>query len=161
LYVPPELFFGKSFKDVLPLTAETAARVVLLRTNQQQDEEKTRLRWMQAISVLVGLALAYILQIDAAELLDAAVPGIGDTINKVFYFSGQDLRDRLHWQWLDPEKAISAGIILTGFAASAGSKFWHDQLAQLQAAKKGTESAADLMKQAKQMVGSLEQNREL
>jgi hypothetical protein len=51
---------------------------------------------------------------------------------------------------------ISAGIILTGFAASAGSKFWHDQLKQLQAAKKGAESAAELMNQVKQMTGSEE-----
>ena len=150
----------KDAKEI-PLNSENAAQVVFLRTNQQQDEEKSRLRWLRAISVLVGLVLAYILQIDAAQLLDYAVPGIGATINKVFYISGQQLCDTLRWQWLDPKRAISAGIILTGFAAAAGSKFWHDRITQLQAAKKGAESAAELVSQAKQIAGSLEQNREV
>jgi hypothetical protein len=36
---------------------------------------------------------------------------------------------------------LTAGIVLAGLAASAGSSFWHDQLKRLQAVKKGTESA--------------------
>lgn len=147
---------GDKRADEVELNAENAAQIVLLRTNQQQDEEKTRLRVLRVISVIVGMVLAYFLQIDAAVLLDQAVPGIGDTINRVLYISGPKLHGT--WRWLASDRVISAGIILTGFAASAGSKFWHDWITQLQAAKKGAESAAELMNQAKQVVGSLEQN---
>ncbi|VAW42055.1 hypothetical protein MNBD_CHLOROFLEXI01-2922, partial [hydrothermal vent metagenome] len=36
---------------------------------------------------------------------------------------------------------LTAGIILTGLAASAGSGFWHDQLSRLQSIKKGVNQA--------------------
>jgi hypothetical protein len=36
---------------------------------------------------------------------------------------------------------ITAGIILTGLAASAGSSFWHEQLSRLQAVKEVSEAA--------------------
>ena len=60
------------------------------------------------------------------------------------------------WQWLDPHRAISAGIILTGFAASAGSTFWHNKISQLQAAKQSAESAAEMINQVKEITGSKE-----
>ena len=131
------------------LTLESLAKVVFERSDQQRDEESSRLRWLRVISVITGFAIAYVLQIDAAELLDAAVPGIANTINRVFYISG----DHLHaWQsWLSSERAITAGIILTGFAAAAGSTFWHDRLDQLQAAKKGAESVAKTIQQAERL----------
>jgi hypothetical protein len=133
------------------ITSTTAAQIVLTRTDQQRDEESSRLRWLRAISVLVGMYLAYLLQIDAAELLDAAVPGIAETINAVFRFSGEELHKL--WPALAPDRAITAGIVLTGLAASAGSTFWHDQLDRLQSAKKGAESAAQMLQQAKEAVG--------
>jgi hypothetical protein len=137
------------------LSATTAAQIVLARTDQQRDEEGSRLRWLRAISALIGLYLAYLLQIDAAELLDAAVPGIANVINSVLRLSAEDL------QKLSPiflsDRDITAGIILTGLAASAGSTFWHDQLDRLQAAKKGAESAARVVEQARQYIGGQEQ----
>ena len=36
---------------------------------------------------------------------------------------------------------LTAGVLLTGLAASAGSGFWHDQLTRLQSVKQGAEAA--------------------
>lgn len=139
------------------LTPENAAQVVFMRTNQQQDEEKSRLRFFRLISLFVGLIIAYILQIDAAILLDKAVPGIEQIINSVLNIDGQIIQETLKWPWLDAQRDITAGIILTGFAAAAGSKFWHDRLSQLQATKEGAETAIDLLNQAKEVSGSVKQ----
>jgi len=131
------------------LTPATLAKIVLERSDQQRDEESSRLRWLRAISVVVGMILAYLLQIDAAVLLDAAVPGVAGTINGVFSLSGEQLRALLQWDWLPPDRAITAGIVLTGMAASAGSAFWHDQLDRLQSAKKGAEAAFEFLELAR------------
>lgn len=155
LFQEPEDF--KNLADVSNLTANNAAQIVLTRTDQQQDEDKSRQRWFRFISVFVGLGLAYSLQIDAAELLDTAVPGIENTLNSVLFISGAEIDKIIHWQWITPDRNLTAGILLTGFAAAAGSKFWHDRLGQLQAAKKSAETAAELVSQAKQVVASIEQ----
>lgn len=128
------------------LTQQTAAQFVLYREDQQRDEEISRLRILRVISAVVGFLVAYMLQIDAAVLLDAAVPGTSNVINGVLDISGAALHA---WRpWLSPNRAITAGIILTGLAASAGSTFWHDRLDQLQATKKGAEAATQLLTQA-------------
>ena len=146
--------------DSSPLTAENAAQIVLKRTDQQKDEDESRQRWFRIISIFVGIGLAYSLQIDAAELLEAAVPGIENTINSVLNIPGSKLSQMIHWQWITPDRNLTAGILLTGFAAAAGSKFWHDRLGQLQAARKGAETAAELVNQAQQVVASIEQKKQ-
>ncbi|MCA9994680.1 MAG: hypothetical protein KDE56_02965 [Anaerolineales bacterium] len=132
-------------KKIEKLKLENAAQVVLISTNQQQDEDKSRLRWLRWLSLAVGLGLAYLLQIDAAELLETAVPGIANTINLNLYTTA--------------DRSLTVGILLTGFAAAAGSKFWHDRLGQLQAARKGAETAVELVNQAKQVAASVEQKQ--
>lgn len=129
------------------LTVDTAAEVVMARSDQQEDEESSRLRWLRVISVLVGFVLAYVLQVDAAVLLNAVIPGVGDSINAVFYFSG----GKLHalWPRFPAALDLTAGMILTGLAASAGSAYWHDQLDRLQASKPALEKVATLVRQAK------------
>ncbi len=136
------------------LSSSNAAQIFLLRTDQQRDEENSRLRWMRAVSVLIGMYLAYMMQIDAAELLDAAVPGIANEINGILNLSGELLHKS--WNVLSADRAITAGIILTGLASSAGSAFWHDQLDRLQSSKKQAEAAAKMLQQAKQMSGESE-----
>ena len=130
----------KKKQKVTNLTIEDVASVIFERNDQQRDEESSRVRWLRVISIAMGFIIAYLLQVDAAELLDAAVPGIEATINRVLYISG----DTLHaWQpLLSSQRAITAGIILTAFAAAAGSTFWHDRLDKLQASKRSAESAA-------------------
>jgi hypothetical protein len=132
------------------LTALNVAQIILNRSDQQRDEEASRQRWLRVISVIVGLALAYILQIDAAQLLDAAVPGVSGVINSIFNFSGEQMH--AYWTHFPAGLGLTAGMVLTGLAASAGSAFWHDQLERLQATKRGAEAAANILKQAQDVV---------
>ena len=53
----------------------------------------------------------------------------------------------------------TVGIVLTGLAAAAGSKFWRDLLGRLQATRGQAEEAARLVRQVKGMVG-LEQQQQ-
>ena len=106
-------------------------------SDQQRDEEASRLLWLRLISVVVGTVLAGMLQIDALKLLQGVVPGI------------------TRFDWTLPVGLggrLTVGIILTGLAASAGSAFWHDQLDRLQNVKKQAESAAQAVLQIKEAV---------
>lgn len=130
---------------------ETAAKFIMQRSDQQRDEETSRLRILRVLSIAVGLVIAYLLQIDVLDLLGEAFPDILDQLNWTIV-SGQTLHA---WRsWLPADKAITVGIVLTAFAASAGSAFWHDRLDQLQAAKKGTQAAAQFLNQASQIADS-------
>ncbi len=135
--------------DKFKLDEENVGQFILWRTDQQRDEEASRLRWLRAISFLIGLAIAYLLNIDAIALLGEAFPGVAGF--NYMIINGETLHG---WKgFLNPDRAITAGIILTGFAAAAGSTFWHDRLDQLQATKKGAETAADMLKQAQETAG--------
>ncbi len=134
-------------------SAETTAQFIMQRTDQQRDEETSRLRVLRVFSIVVGLILAYVLQIDVLKLLGEAFPGVLENINVVIV-TGETLNS---WRsWLPAEKVITVGIILTGFAASAGSAFWHDRLDKLQASKKGAQAAATLLSQASQVANTIE-----
>ncbi|MFN2135018.1 MAG: hypothetical protein ACK2UK_03635 [Candidatus Promineifilaceae bacterium] len=127
---------------------ETAAQYIMQRTDEQRDEETSRLRTLRVVSIIIGLVIAYLLQIDVLNLLGEAFPNLLDQLNLTI-ISGQTLHE---WRsWLPATKSITVGIILTAFAASAGSAFWHDRLDQLQASKKGAEAAAQLLNQASQV----------
>ncbi len=129
-------------------SAETTAQFIMVRTDQQRDEETSRLRILRVMAIVVGLVLAYLLQIDVLRLLGEAFPGALDSLN-VIIISGSTLHA---WRsWLPVEKTLTVGIVLTGFAASAGSAFWHDRLDKLQASKKGAQAAATLLNQASQI----------
>ncbi len=129
-------------------SAETTAQFIMVRTDQQRDEETSRLRILRVMSIVVGLLLAYLLQIDVLRLLSEAFPGALDSLNVVI-ITGETLHN---WRsWFPVEKTLTVGIVLTGFAASAGSAFWHDRLDKLQASKKGAQAAATLLNQASQV----------
>jgi hypothetical protein len=136
-------------------SAETTAQFIMVRTDQQRDEETSRLRILRVMSIVVGLAIAYLLQIDVLDLLGEAFPGALESLN-VTFVSGETLHA---WRsWLPADKDVTVGIILTAFAASAGSAFWHDRLDKLQASKKGAQAAAMLLNQASQVADTV--NRE-
>jgi hypothetical protein len=129
----------------------TAARFIMQRSDQQRDEETSRLRILRVMSIVVGLVIAYALQIDVLSLLSEAFPDVLNQLNWTIV-SGETLHA---WRgWLPADKAITVGIVLTGFAASAGSAFWHDRLDQLQASKKGAQAAAQFLNQAASVMDS-------
>jgi hypothetical protein len=125
----------------------TVASVVLQREDKHRDEEASRIRILRIISIFVGAALAYALQMDALILLEQALPGAAKF--NITVWSGEKLRGL--WPALTYD--LTAGIILTGLAASAGSKFWRDLLGRLQASKQQAESAAVLLRKGKAMLG--------
>jgi hypothetical protein len=133
-------------------SAETTAEFIMVRTDQQRDEETSRLRILRVMSIVVGLVLAYLLQIDVLALLSEAFPGALESFN-VIIIQGETLHA---WRsWLPADKAVTVGIVLTAFAASAGSAFWHDRLDKLQASKKGAQAAAALLNQASQVTETI------
>jgi hypothetical protein len=142
--------FSKWF-DIEPITPETqsiqiqhpaeAASKLMKVETRDKNEEKKRIERLRFVSVLVALLLAYLLQIDAADLLRDLFPADANFLSITLIESHAPLFASIGNLFNLQMNPLTAGIILTGLAASAGSSFWHDQLNRLQAVKKGTESA--------------------
>ncbi len=118
-----------------------AAGKLLEIERRDKREASSRVQQLRLTSVFVGIILAYFLQIDSADLLRDLFPQNANFLSMALvahnsaFFSW--IGSKLHITMYD----LSAGVILTGLAASAGSGFWHDQLSRLQAVKKGAEAA--------------------
>jgi hypothetical protein len=126
------------------MSPTTIAKTLLEREEKHQDEEISRVRIIRIISIFIGTYLALNLKIDAAAYLNYALPGITAQINSVNF--------NLHDLWYVLPEGLTVGIILTGLAASAGSKFWRDLLGRLQAARGQAEEAARLVRSVKGML---------
>lgn len=116
-----------------------AARTVMELEQRHQDAAESRVRWLRTLSVIVGILLAYMLRIDSADLLIGLLPTgttnfLGTALIPANQYSLLFLKINIPY-------GITAGIILSGLAASAGSSFWHDQLGRIQAVKQVSEAA--------------------
>ncbi|MCA9971519.1 MAG: hypothetical protein KC425_14950 [Anaerolineales bacterium] len=139
-YIP---LFRREQKQLDPTisTPDDAATKLLMIQRRDKQEDNSRIQQLRLVSVIVGILLAYFLQIDSADLLGDLFPPEANFLSvvlvgadsAVFTWIGQMFRLETH--------ALTAGIVLTGLAASAGSGFWHDQLTRLQTVKKGVETA--------------------
>lgn len=120
-------------------STEAAAKLLDLERKEKEVESR-RIRRTRFISVLFGIFIAYVLQIDSADLLQDLFP---DGAN----FLTLTLLPNSFIMWVQTTFGfkkvfnLTAGVILTGLAASAGSGFWHDQLSRLQSIKKGVDQA--------------------
>jgi hypothetical protein len=143
--------FGQVEADVQDEIAKigptNVAAILLKREDKHQDEEASRIRALRILSIFVGSILAYMLQIDALLLLEEALPGAAK-INMTLVNAQQ-----AHGLWSVLNYDLTVGIVLTGLAAGAGSKFWRDLLGRLQATKKQAESAAILLRKTKTTLG--------
>jgi len=92
-----------------------AIQLYAIRTKYNLDEQK-RIVILRILSAIIGIVLAFLLQIDTFKLL-------ADLL------SAEALNVLSTWQ------AHIGGMVLTGLAASAGSSFWHDQLGKVRALK--------------------------
>lgn len=117
------------------------ARVILELEQKHKDDGASRIYLIRTLSVIVGVALAYILQIDSAELLAGLLPASTTTFLETVLVV-EDSRVL----GLEFARNLTAGILLSGLAASAGSNFWHDRLSQLQAVRSTAEAAAGVLK---------------
>ncbi len=124
------------------ITDSTEAAAKLLDIDEyEKNLEKRRILRLRLISVVFGVLLAYMLQVDSADLLKDLFPE-----NANFLYLTLISQNSALFIWIGnvfriPVFDLTAGVILTGLAASAGSGFWHDQLARLQTVKGSVEAA--------------------
>lgn len=108
---------------------DIALKMSALR-QQHALREKNRVTWLRVISALVGIVIAWLMQINTFEILGILFPE--DVLRSLSTPIGQ-----------------VGGIILTGLACSAGSSFWHDMLGRVRDLKdlakqvEGTTSTSD------------------
>ncbi len=113
--------------DKLTITSSTsqiATAASNATANYFQNEQKRR-GIIRLIAIIAGIFFAFSFQIDTFEIL-------GDLTAPV--------------QKLLGASAPIVGMMLSGFSASAGSSFWHDQSAKLRSIKDAQESVSELMK---------------
>jgi hypothetical protein len=127
--------YNPSIKD----STEAAAKLLDLE-RKEKELENTRIRRTRFISVLFGIFIAYILQIDSADLLQDLFPEGSNFLTLTLLPDSFIIWARDTFR-LEQVFNVTAGVILTGLAASAGSGFWHDQLSRLQSVKKGVDQA--------------------
>ncbi len=132
--------------DPLISDSSTAAAKLLDLEEYDKEQNKKRIRRIRLLSFILGTMLAYIMQIDSADLLADLFPGNSNFLELTLIPGSSFL---LSWITLVTSLTVAfdltAGILLSGLAASAGSTFWHDQLSRLQAAKKGVEQVQTVL----------------
>ncbi len=116
-----------------------AARTVMELDQRHKDAATSRVRLLRTLSVIVGILLAYILRIDSADLLAGLLPD--NTVNFLTTAMIPANNYRFLFFNINIPHGVTAGIILSGLAASAGSSFWHEQLGRLQSVKQVSEAA--------------------
>lgn len=90
---------------------DAALKLATLR-EKYAATEKSRITWLRVISALVGVLIAFMLQINTFEILGTLFPA--DVMTGLSGPVGQ-----------------FGGVLITGLAASAGSSFWHDMLGRV------------------------------
>jgi len=90
---------------------DIALKMATLRV-KHLSTEKSRITWLRVISALIGIGIAWVMQINTFEILAVLFPD--DVIMSLNTPIGQ-----------------IGGIIATGLASSAGSSFWHDMLGRV------------------------------
>jgi hypothetical protein len=130
----------QSYNPHIKVSTEAAAKLLDLERYDKELESK-RIRRTRFIAVLFGIFIAHTLQIDSADLLQELFPPEANFLHLTLIPASSFM-----FTWVErlfglPMGDLTAGIILTGLAASAGSGFWHDQLSRLQSVKKGVDQA--------------------
>lgn len=132
--------------DPLINDSTTAAAKLMDLEEYDKEQNKKRIRRIRFLSFILGTGLAYIMQIDSADLLSDLFPSQSNFLELVLIPGSSFF---LSWiprvTSLEIAFDFSAGVLLSGLAASAGSTFWHDQLSRIQAAKKGVEKVQTIV----------------
>ena len=122
-------------------TPENAATKLLEIERRDKRESSSRAQQLRLVSVIVGVLLAYGLKIDSADLIADLLPPNANFLSAILIAPNDAFFVWLSAMFNMQLHALTAGIVLTGLAASAGSGFWHDQLTRLQSVQKGVETA--------------------
>jgi len=100
---------------------DIALKLATLR-QKHLGKEKSRITWLRVISALIGIGIAWVMQINTFEILAVLFPE--DVIVSLSTPIGQ-----------------IGGIVATGLASSAGSSFWHDMLGRVRNLKNISQQA--------------------
>jgi len=111
-------------KQLKSAQKDVALQLATLR-EKYASTERNRITWLRVASALVGIVLAFILQINTFEILGSLFK------NQIF--------DILSTPW-----GQYGGMLITGLAASAGSSFWHDMLGRVRNLKEGVQQVSQL-----------------
>ncbi len=103
---------------------DIALKLATLR-QKYASTEKSRITWLRVLSAVIGVIIAYLMQINTFELLGVLFPN--DIIAS-----------------LNTPIGHIGGIVATGLASSAGSSFWHDMLGRVRNLKNVAEQAQNL-----------------
>lgn len=90
---------------------DIALKLATLR-QKYAGTEKSRITTLRVVSAIVGIAIAWLMQINTFEILSVLF--------------AEEVIASLNTTW-----GQVGGIIVTGLAASAGSSFWHDMLGRV------------------------------
>lgn len=108
-------------EQVNSVQKDIALKLATLR-QKHASVEKSRITTLRVVSALIGILIAFAMQINTFELLGVLFPD--DVIAS-----------------LNTRVGHIGGMIATGLAASAGSSFWHDMLGRVRNLKNLSEQA--------------------
>ena len=108
---------------------------------RDKQENKIRISQLRFMSVVIAIFLAYLLKVDSADLLRDLFSGSTSFLDITLIREKSALLLWINNAFNIHAPALTAGVLLTGLGASAGSSFWHEQLNRLQAIKKTTDAA--------------------
>lgn len=108
-------------EQVNSVQKDIALKLATLR-QKHASVEKSRITTLRVVSALIGILIAFAMQINTFELLGVLFPD--DVIAS-----------------LNTQVGHIGGMIATGLAASAGSSFWHDMLGRVRNLKNLSEQA--------------------
>jgi hypothetical protein len=107
--------------EVNKVQKDITLKLATLR-EKHQATEKSRVTALRVISAIIGITVAWIIQINTFEILSILFPeNLITSLNTTIGHIG--------------------GIVATGLAASAGSSFWHDMLGRVRNLKNISEQA--------------------
>ena len=87
-------------------------------TSEERKKERERMERITICTIIVGILVAAVTQVDTFELLNPLWNGAGNLAWPWSVDEGSKLLSYYHW----------VGIVLSGVGASMGSRFWHDCL---------------------------------
>ena len=116
--------FSKDDLAPLDATGDVLAFWVGEAIRKHIQSERERRAIIHLLALLVGIGLATLFQIDTLELLAPLVPSTQTALGSY---------------------AHVVGIVFSGLGASAGSGFWHDQMARLRNLKTAKEEISKIL----------------
>ena len=140
--IPPLRNQPGHIKRNITIDSPAHAATQLMRIDERDKQENNiRISQLRLISVIIGIFLAYLLKVDSAVLLGDLFSGSKNLLDITLIAKNSALLIWVKNTLGVDAPALTAGVLLTGLGASAGSSFWHEQLNRLQAIKKTTDAA--------------------